>query len=68
MPSRVDEKITWLNGQILARNDWLATHGTKKQPWSEADLEAKKYGLEMMTDIRDDYQISLERANQKAAS
>jgi hypothetical protein len=68
MPSRVEEKIMWLNGQILARHDWLATHGTRAKPWPEHDMDVKRRGLEMMTDIRDDYQLSLDRANQKAAS
>lgn len=66
MPERVEDKITWLNGQIISRREWLSTHGTKKKPWSEQDLEAKRYGLGMLTDIREDYQKSLERAQQRA--
>lgn len=61
MPSRVSEKIDWLNGQIIARQEWLRTHGTKQRPWPEADIDSKRAGLEIMTEIRDDYQKSLDR-------
>ena len=61
MPDRVEEKVSWLNSQIRSRRDWLATHGTRKRPWPESDMEAKRHGLVMMMDIRDDYQESLDR-------
>lgn len=66
MPSRVEEKISWLERQILSRRDWLSTHGTKKAPWPEHDIASKEYGLEMMIDIREDYQKSLEKARSAA--
>lgn len=67
MPSHVEAKIDWLNGQIRSRRTWLSTHGHgTKKPWPDHDIEAKMHGLEMMEDIRDDYQKSLERARAQA--
>lgn len=65
MPGRVTEKIDWLNGAIWSRETWLSDHGSTGK-WPSHDVEAKRYGLEIMTDIRDDYQKSLDRA--KAAA
>jgi hypothetical protein len=62
VPNNVSEKIDWLNGQIDSRATWLRTHGTKAKPWPEGDIDSKQRGLEMMQDIRDDYQKSLDRA------
>lgn len=65
MPGNVVAKIEWLNGAIWSRETWLRDHGVGGK-WPEHDLETKRRGLEIMTDIRDDYQKSLDRA--KAAA
>lgn len=62
MPSNVVQKIEWLTGQISMRRTWLATHGTSKRPWPETDRDMKQYGLDMMLDIKRDYELSLERS------
>lgn len=65
MPANVEAKIDWLNGAIWSRETWLRDHGHSDR-WPSHDVDAKRYGLEIMTDIRDDYQKSLDRA--KAAA
>ena len=64
MPLRIEEKIVFLDGQIMARENWLDTHGGKVK-WPEYDLDLKRRGLEMLIDIRDDYQKSLDRSKAK---
>lgn len=65
MPANVQAKIDWLTGAIWSRETWLRDHGHADK-WPAHDVEAKRYGLEIMEDIRDDYQKSLDRV--KAAA
>lgn len=65
MPQRVEEKIDWLNGAIWSRETWLRDHGSTGK-WPLHDVDAKRHGLEIMTDIRDDYAKSLEAAKRRA--
>lgn len=61
MPQNVVEKIEWLNGAIWSRETWLRDHSNNGK-WPAHDIDDKRRGLEIMNDIRDDYQKSLDRA------
>lgn len=63
MPSNVTAKIDWLNGAIWSRETWLDDHGSK---WPASDVETKRHGLEIMREIRDDYERSVEAAKRRA--
>lgn len=64
MPQRVTEKIDWLNGAIWSRETWLRDHASTGK-WPEHDIADKRRGLEIMTDIKSDYERSLEAAKQR---
>lgn len=45
--------LEWLEGQIRSRIDWLETHGgNSRKRWPDHDIEAKKYGLNVMYALR----------------
>ncbi len=64
MPARCEEKVSWLEGQIWSREQWLETHGSTGK-WPSTDIESKRYGLGIMTDIKNDYERSLEAAKRR---
>jgi hypothetical protein len=43
--------VEWLDGQIIARLDWLETHSGKAR-WSEQDIAAKREGLANLRMLR----------------
>lgn len=56
MPARVPEKIAFLNGEITGLQARIGGEGNAVQ----------RHKMEMLTDIRDDYTASVERAKQRA--
>ena len=49
---RYDEIVEWLDGQIIARHEWLDTHGTNVRRWPQHDIDSKRRGLAMMQAMR----------------
>lgn len=56
MPARVPEKIEFLNAEITGLQARIGVNGNSVQ----------RHKMEMLTDIRDDYTASIERAKQRA--
>lgn len=56
MPLRVPEKVQFLNGEIVSLRSRIGATGNAVQ------MEKMRF----LTDIRDDYQASLDRAKQQA--
>lgn len=62
MPANVEGKIEFLTGQIWSRETWLRDHAGK---FPEHVVDTKRHGLEMLTDIKNDYERSLEAAKRR---
>jgi hypothetical protein len=58
MPNRVIEKIEALDRMIWSKETWLSGHGHKR-PGHEVEIQ--RNNLEILEDIRGDYQKSLDR-------
>lgn len=65
MPTNMTAKIEWLNGAIWSRETWLRDHANTGK-WPSHDVDDKRRGLAIMTEMRDDYQKSIDRS--KAAA
>jgi hypothetical protein len=59
MPLNVAGKIEALDRMIWSKETWLSGHG-EKRPAHEVEIQ--RANLEMLQDIRRDYQKSLDRA------
>jgi hypothetical protein len=59
MPSNVAAKIDALDRMIWSKETWLSDHG-EKRPAHEVEIQREN--LEILEDIRSDYQKSLDRA------
>lgn len=59
MPTRVPEKIDALDRMIWSKETWISDHG-EKRPAHEVEIQ--RANLEILEDIRSDYQKSLDRA------
>lgn len=65
MPSNVESKIEALDRMIWSKQTWLDTHGSKR---TAHEVETQRANLDMLTDIRTDYALSLARAKERASS
>lgn len=69
MPSKMTEKVEFLEGEIVSVRGWLATFGKgskKERPQHDIDVKTRK--LEFLKEIRDDYALSIERARERGAA
>lgn len=58
------EKITWIEGQIRAKQLWLRDHASK---FPESLSEAKQHDLDMLKKLYSDYQAVYVRYQEKEA-
>lgn len=60
----MDAKISWLKGAIWSRETWLEDQAKK---FPAHLVEERKRGLEIMSEILRDYELSVERAREREA-
>ena len=59
-----EEILTWVDGQIWSKRQWLETH---KRNWPAHDVEAKEYDLSILAALKRHMERQIEHKKGRAA-